>query len=78
MNTLAPVRTKVGRKKKDVPSDYVNVKIPRDVYLNLKLVATHTRREMAQVIGDVARQPLAEMAAEAFLAANPTKKAGPK
>lgn len=79
MSVLAPERSKVGRKKNPIPNDYVSVKVPRDVYLNLKLVASHTKREMAQVLGDVARVPLAEMAKEAFRAANPSLfKGGPR
>lgn len=66
-------RKKVGRKKKAVPSDYVAVKIPRDVYVNAKLISTFTGEEMAQIMGNILRAPLEKRAEEVFKASRSDK-----
>jgi hypothetical protein len=77
MSTAVEERRSVGRKKKEIPSDYVSVKIPRDVYTNAVYIATVEKREIAQVIGDFSRDGLAKRAQELFSAANPPKRAKP-
>lgn len=71
MIQTAEARKRVGRKKKEIPSDYRQVKVPRDVYLNLKLLSTLSGREMALIVGDVLREPLAKMVDEAYKASRP-------
>jgi hypothetical protein len=45
---------------------YVFLKVPRDVYLNLKLLSTLTGREMALIVGDILRDPLVKMVDDAY------------
>jgi hypothetical protein len=76
MSDLALERPKMGRKKKEVPSDYAAIKVDRSVYIDLKLISLYERKEIAEVATELLRAAAAKRrkSAEAKRAAEEARK----